>query len=97
MPTYITLYNFTQQGVENIKEGPARLDAARAALEATGGKLIGFYLTMGQYDLVVISEGPDDETAMKLLMAIGAQGNVRSETMRAFTEDEYRELVAGLP
>ena len=97
MPTYITMYKFTQQGVENIKQGPARTEAARAALEAVGGRMVSFYLTMGRYDVVVVSELPDDETAMKLLMDIGAQGNVRSETMRAFTEDEYRELVAGLP
>lgn len=97
MPTYITLYHFTQKGVENIKESPARLDAGRAAIEAAGGKFHAFYMTMGQYDAVAIAEGPDDETAMKLLMAIGAQGNVRTETMRAFTEEEYRQLISDLP
>lgn len=97
MPTYITLIQYTQQGIQNIKEGPERLDAARAAAEAAGGKFIGFYLTMGQYDAVLISEGPDDETVTRQLLATGAQGDVRTETLRAFTEDEYRQLVADLP
>jgi uncharacterized protein with GYD domain len=66
-------------------------------LEAAGGKMVNFYLTMGRYDAVVICQLPDDERAMKLLLDIGAQGNVRSETMRAFTEGEYRDLVADLP
>lgn len=97
MPTYITLMNFTRQGMENVKESPARLDAARAAIEAAGGKIIGYYLTMGRYDAVVISEGPDDETTAKLLLTIGAQGNIRTETLRAFREDEARQLISGLP
>ncbi len=97
MPTYITLYRFTQQGVESIKDSPARLDAGRAAVEAAGGKLIGFYLTLGQYDAIAISEAPDDKTAATLLLAIGSQGNVRTETLRAFTEDEYRGIIAALP
>jgi uncharacterized protein with GYD domain len=91
------MYKFTQQGVEAIKEGPARTKAAKAALEAAGGKMVNFYLTMGRYDAVVVCQLPNDETVMKLLLDIGSQGNVRSETMRAFTEGEYRELVAGLP
>jgi uncharacterized protein with GYD domain len=66
-------------------------------LEAAGGKMVSFYLTMGRYDAVVICQLPDDERAMKLLLDIGAQGNVRSETMRAFTEGEYCDLVADLP
>lgn len=97
MPTYITLIQFTQQGIQNIKESPERLDAARAATAAAGGKFIGFYLTMGQYDAVFISEGPDDETVAKILLATGAQGNVRTETLRAFPEEEYRQLITELP
>lgn len=97
MPTYVTLIQYTQQGIQNIKESPARLDAARAAVEAAGGKIIGFYLTMGQYDAVIITEGPDDETTAKILLATGAQGNVRTETLRAFTEDEARKMIGELP
>lgn len=97
MPTYISLIQFTGQGIENIKESPARLDAAKTALKDAGGKFVGFYLTMGRYDAVIITEGPDDETVAKILLSTGAQGNVRTETLRAFPEDEYRRLIADLP
>ena len=97
MPSYITLYNWTQKGIEEIKESPARLDAAKAAVQAMGGKVVGFYLVQGRYDMVVISEGPDDETAAKTALAIGSKGSVRSETMRAYTEDEYRKIISELP
>jgi len=97
MPTYVSLYRYTQKGIENIKDGPARLDAAKQTVAAAGGKLIGFYLTMGQYDLVVIGEFPDDETVARSALAGGSQGFVRTETFRAFTEDEYRKIIASLP
>ena len=97
MPTYIVLVNFTQKGVENIKESPARLEAAKGAFKAMGGEIKAYYSVMGRYDSVVIAEGPDDETAAKLALAIGSQGNVRTETLRAFTEDEYLKIIAALP
>ena len=97
MPTYVTLLNFTQQGIENIKEGPARLETARQAISAAGGELKAFYLTMGQYDAVAISEVPTDEAYTRIMLALGSAGNIRSETLRAFTEDEYQTIVAGLP
>ena len=97
MPTYIGLFNYTQQGIQNIKESPARLDAARKAAQALGVEIRQLYLVMGQYDTVIIAEAPDDETIAKLALATGALGNVRTQTMRAFTEDEFRKLVASLP
>jgi uncharacterized protein with GYD domain len=97
MPTHITLINWTQKGIENVKESPARLDAAKQAFQAAGAEMKAFYLTMGRYDMVIIAEGPDAETVAKLALAIGSQGAVRTETMRAFTEDEYRKIVAALP
>jgi uncharacterized protein with GYD domain len=97
MPTYISLLRFTQQGVQKIKESPARLDAAKKAFKALGGELKQFYLVMGQYDIVLVAEHPDEETATKIALAIGSQGNVCTETFRAFTEDEYRKLIAALP
>ena len=96
MPTYVTLVRFTQKGVEAIKEAPARLDAAKEAYRAAGAKVKEFYLVMGRYDAVVIAEVPDDETAAKLSLAIASKGNSRTETSRAFTEEEYRRIVAGL-
>jgi uncharacterized protein with GYD domain len=97
MATYISLLRYTQKGAENIKESPARLDAAKKVFQSMGAELKQWYLVMGQYDAVVISEGPDDETVAKLLLVIGAQGNIHTETFRAFTEDEYRKIISALP
>ncbi len=97
MPTYISLISYTQNGIDNIKESPTRLDAAKEAFRAMGAELKEFYMVMGQYDLVVISEAPDDETVTKLVLMIGSGGAVRTETLRAYTEDEYRKIIASLP
>ncbi len=97
MATYITLVRFTQKGIEEIKEGPARLDAAKQAFKAMGAELKEFYLTMGQYDAIAIGEVPDDETVAKLALSIGSKGGSRGETLRAFTEEEYRKIVSALP
>ena len=97
MPTYITMLKYTQLGIKNIKQAPGRLDAAKKAFKAAGAEVKGFYLVMGQYDAIVFCEAPDDDTMAKLALTTGSQGNVQTETMRAFTEDEYRKLVAGLP
>jgi uncharacterized protein with GYD domain len=97
MPNYVLLGRFTRQGLERIDESPERLEAARKTLEGLGGKLKQFYLTTGQYDLVVTIEAPDDEAAAKFSIATGARGNVRFETLRAFDEDEYRKLIRELP
>jgi uncharacterized protein with GYD domain len=97
MPTYVSLVNFTQQGIQNIKESPARLDAAKKAFKAMGGELKHFYLTLGRYDIILIGENPNDETAAKVALATGSMGNVRTETLRAFNEEEYRKLIKSLP
>ena len=97
METYIILGNFTQQGVGKIKESPARIEAVRKAAAAAGGKLLGWYLTMGKYDFVAISEAPNAKAAAAQLLVLGSDGNVRTETLRAFTEGEFKEIVAGLP
>ena len=97
MATYIQHCSFTQQGIQNIKESPARLEAAKQALRAIGAEVKGFYLVMGaQYDALVIIEAPDDETIAKYALATGSLGNVRTETHRAFTEDEYRKIIADM-
>ncbi len=97
MPTYITLLHFTQKGVETIKEGPARLDRAKQAFKAAGAELKAFYLVTGRYDAVAVIDAPNDEVVARLALGTAAMGNVRSETVRAFTEDEYRKIVASLP
>jgi uncharacterized protein with GYD domain len=96
MPTYATLIRYTEQGVKTFKDLPSRLEETRKAGEAVGAKLIAFYLTMGQYDAVVISDAPDDATVAKLALAAAGRGNVRTETMRAFTEDEARKIASEL-
>ena len=97
MPTYISLVGFTQKGVENIKQSPTRLETAKKVYRSLGGEMKQFYLTLGRYDAVVVAEAPDDDTAAKVALALGSAGNVRTETLRAFTEDEYRKIVGALP
>ena len=97
MPSYLSLINWTEQGIGNVKESPARLDAAKQAVEAAGGRMIFFYMTMGEYDLAMLIEVPNDETAASVLLALGSQGSIRSTTMRAFTEEEYRTIIDNLP
>jgi uncharacterized protein with GYD domain len=97
MPTYISLIRFTQKGMETIKEGPKRLDAAKQRFRAAGGELKAFYLVTGQYDAVAISELPNDEAVARVALGNGAMGNVRTETLRAFTEDEYKKIITALP
>ena len=76
---------------------PGRIEAARQAAKAVGADIKQIYLVMGRYDVVVVSEAPDDETAAKLALATGMQGNVQSETLRAFSEPEFKKIVAALP
>jgi uncharacterized protein with GYD domain len=97
METFIVLANYTQKGAGSIKESPARAEAFRKAVEAAGGKWLGLYLTMGQYDLVVIFQAPSAQTAASLLLLLGSLGNVSTQSLRAFTEVEFKGLVASLP
>ena len=97
MPTYVSLLRYTQQGIMDAKNGPARLDAAKEGFRRAGAELKGFYLTMGQYDGLAILEAPDDVTAARLALGIATQGNLRMETLRAYPEGEYRKIIASLP
>ena len=96
MGHYVTLIRYTQQGASKIKESPARLDAARKAAENAGGKIHSWFLTMGKYDAVLVSEFPSDEASAKFMLGTAALGNVTTQTMKAFTEDEYRKILASL-
>jgi uncharacterized protein with GYD domain len=96
MPTYIALLNWTQQGMSRIKDSPARLDAGRAAFKKMGVEIKTAYMTMGRYDHVCVIEAPDDETYAKAVLALGAQGNVSTETLKAFSEEEYRRILGSL-
>lgn len=97
MAKFISLMNYTAQGVASVKESPSRLDAAREGLSAMGVTIDTVYLTLGEYDLVAIVDAPDVETAAKALMVQGMQGNVSSTTMAALSEEEFRSAVADLP
>jgi uncharacterized protein with GYD domain len=97
MPTYVVFTKYTPQGMKSIKDSPARLDAAKQTIKKAGGELKAYYLLMGQYDEMAIIEAPDDTTLAKLLVALGAQGNVSTQTLKAFTEEEYRAIIAALP
>jgi uncharacterized protein with GYD domain len=97
MPTFVTLASWTDQGIKEVKESPARLDAFKQAAESLGCEVKDFYLVTGDYDMVVVIEAPNGETAVKLSMATGSKGSVRTKTLRAFTEDQYREIIGSLP
>lgn len=97
MPTYIAMLKWTPKGVQDLKQSPSRLDAARKGFESAGVKMKDFYMVTGRHDMIAIIEAPDDTTLAKALLATMSQGSVTSETCRAFTEDEYRKIVAGLP
>jgi uncharacterized protein with GYD domain len=92
MPSYLSLINWTEQGIADVKSSPDRLDAAKQAIEAAGGRMIFFYMTMGEYDLAVLTEA-----AAATLLALASGGSIRSTTMKAFTEEEYRGIIASLP
>ena len=97
METYIVLANYTQQGIAGLKDAPARIEEGRKAVEAAGGKIVDWYLTMGHYDVVFIVQVPNGKIAATLLLGLGNQGNVRTESLRAFTEEEFRGMVTALP
>jgi uncharacterized protein with GYD domain len=97
MPTYISLINYTQKGIENVKESPARLEKVKQGIKAAGGEMKAFYLTIGQYDIVTVVEAPNDKVFATTMLAIGSAGAVRTETLKAFKEEEYKEIIASLP
>ena len=96
MPTYIALLNWTQQGISKVGSSAKRLDAGRKAFKKAGVEIKDVYLTMGRHDLVCVIEAPDDETYAKAIIGLGSQGNVSTETLKAFSEDQYREIVGSL-
>ena len=97
MPTYISFASYTDQGIRNVKDSPKRLDAAKNLVKDLGGELKQFYLTMGAYDIVIVLDLPGDDAAAKFALSLCARGNVRTTTVKAFTEAEYRDIVASLP
>ena len=97
MAKFISLVKYTTKGVENIKESPNRLDVVKQLCESMGAKVEGFYLTMGRYDLIMIMDAPNQETAAKLILTVTSGGSVSTETLPAFPEEEYRKIISELP
>lgn len=93
METYVVLCNFTKKGSKDLKDQPERTENVKKAIEEAGGKWLGSYLTMGQYDLVVIAQMPSPQFAVSMLFATAGGGYVTTETLRAFTEEEYYPMM----
>lgn len=96
MATFILLANYTDSGFRHIKNSPKRLDAARDAASKLGAQLKDFYLCMGGHDIVAIVEAPNDETMAKFVLSLAGVGAVRTTTLKAFDEQQYRQLLGEL-
>ena len=92
MGLYIGLYKLTEQGIQNIKDAPARIEKGIKATESMGAKVLGFCSTMGEYDYVGIGDFPNDEVAAAFLLSLGSTGNVRTTTIKAFTIEQFKEI-----
>jgi uncharacterized protein with GYD domain len=97
MERYIVLMKFTDQGIKDIKNAPKRVELASAAMEAMGGKLVDFYLAMGEYDYVAIGDAPNVEVATAFILTLGAAGNVKTTTLRAFNTKEFKNIIKRMP
>ena len=97
MAIYVVLYKFTDLGIKTIKESPARVAGFDKVVEAMGGKTLGVYYTMGEYDLIAIGEFPNDEIAMTFLLRNVQAGTVRTTTLKAFTVEQFTDFVKTLP
>lgn len=94
MAIYIALINWTEQGVKNVADSPRRAQAFREMAEGMGCTVQGLFYTMGRYDIAARIEAPDDETISAVMLKVARLGNVRSETMRAYTEEEFARIAA---
>lgn len=97
MNTYIMLANYTEQGIQGVKRAPERIEAGRALAKQHGGAVKEIFLAMGIYDLVLIVEFPDAEAAAKFALGVGATGSLRTTTLQAFPEEQYRRIAAAMP
>ena len=96
MATYLMLLNWTDQGIRNVKESPKRLDSAKKLAKDLGGEIKSVYMTQGSFDLVLITEMPNDEKVASFVLKVGSFGNVRTTTLKAYSEDDYRKIIGGL-
>ena len=96
MVTYLMLLNWTDQGIRNVKDSPKRLDAVKKLAKDMGGEVKSFYMTLGQYDLALTVEMPNNDKLAGFALKLGSLGNVRSTTLRTYSEDDYRRIIGGL-
>lgn len=94
MPTYVSLINWTEQGVANFKDTVARYQDANKAAAAFGGQISQIFWTVGPYDIVTVTDFPDDQSATAFLLALSSRGNLRTTTMRAFGPEETAQIIA---
>ncbi len=96
MSTYFILANWTEQGIKAVKASPKRLRAAKRLAKDCGVKFRSYHMTLGQYDGVARVEAPNDEAIARFVLALGSAGNVRTTTLKGFTEQEYRKIIESL-
>jgi len=96
MVTAVMLLNWTDHGIKNVKESPKRLDGVKKLAKVMGGEVKSVYMTLGVYDLVLIVDMPNNDKLASFGLKLGSLGNVRSTTLKAFPEDDYRRIIAGL-
>ncbi len=96
MNTYIALMNLTEQGVKTMRDSAKRSGKGKDLMKRLGGRIKDYYLTMGQYDFVVVFEAPDDEAMAKFLLTVAGWGAIRSTTLKAFTRPQYMRILSGL-
>jgi len=94
MPTYVSLVRWTEQGIKNVKDSPSRAADFSKLVESLGGKVREILLTVGEYDIVTITEFPDDARARAALLKMGSLGNIRTNTMEAYTIDDLNRIIA---
>src|SRR5712691_3036610 len=94
MATFVSLINWTEQGIKNFRDTPKRAKAFRELVEQNGGRVVSLHWTLGEYDLVAITEAPDDETFTAIGLILGSLGNVRTATLRAFDEAAIERIIA---
>lgn len=93
MTTYVSLINWTEQGIRDFRDSPLRAEDFTKLVEGSGGTVRELLWTVGEYDIVCVADFPDEETGVATLLQVGAAGNVRSSTLRAFNADEMRGII----
>jgi uncharacterized protein with GYD domain len=96
MPTYIVLMKLTDQGIRTVQDAPERIETSIKSLETLGGKLNGFYATLGEYDYITCVDAPNEAIVMRFLLGLGAAGDVRTTTMKALARSEFEEIARKL-